>query len=124
MILFAGDTPRKVLMGQKTQTRRCWKRRRVKPGAFHWAQLNMRADSRFARLKIIDVWTQDPNEITPDHIRAEGFATFDEFLLAYMMCNPTADQDVRCGEREHYVIDFVVHEVTALGEEMLRNEYS
>ena len=122
MILFAGDTPRKVLTGQKTQTRRCWKRRRAKRGSLHWAQLNMRADSRFARLKIIDVWMQNPIDISPDHIRAEGFTTFAEFMRAYVRSNPTADQDVLRGEREHYVVDFQVHEITPLGQEIL-HEY-
>lgn len=122
MILFAGDTPIKILTGKKTQTRRCWKRRRVKPGSLHWAQINMRADSRFARLKIIDVWEQDPMHISLEHVRAEGFKTFADFLRGYLGNNPDALHAVARGERKHYVIDFCIHEITELGHNMLKEQ--
>ena len=119
MILFAGDTPIKILTGKKTQTRRCWKVRRAKPGSFHWAQTNMRADSRFARLEILDVWEQNPIDISPEHIKAEGFETLDEFMRAYVSGFPDADHAVARGERKHYVIDFKMVEITKKGRLML-----
>ena len=108
MILFAGDTPQKILAGKKTQTRRCWKSARVKRGSYHWAQTNMGADSRFARLEILDVWEQNPWDISDEHARAEGFDSPARFIGAYYSQYPNADRDVESGKRRHYVIDFRV----------------
>ena len=108
MILFTRDNVPKILSGQKTQTRRCWKRARAKVGSFHWAQLNYSPDSRFARLEILDVWEQDPGEISDANVKAEGFTSKAGFLSAYAACNPNYEELVASGERRHIVIDFRV----------------
>lgn len=114
MILFTPDNVPKILSGQKTQTRRCWKRPRAKVGSFHWAQLNYAPESRFARLEILDVWEQAPeaiDEMGDEHVTAEGFTSKAAFLAAYAACNPNYEELVASGERRHFVIDFRVSEV-------------
>lgn len=111
MILFAGNTPEKILSGEKTQTRRCWKRSFIKPGSFHWAQRNYRKESRFALLEILDVWEQSPWDISDEHAKAEGFEHRWQFISAYYDQYPNCDIDVEDGKRHHYVIDFRVEKV-------------
>ena len=111
MILFTPDNVPKILSGQKTQTRRCWKRPRANIGSFHWAQLNYSTTSRFARLEILDVWEQDPEEISDANVKAEGFTSKAGFLSAYAACNPNYEELVASGSHKHVVIDFRVVEV-------------
>ena len=116
MILFTPDNVPKILSGQKTQTRRCWKRPRAKVGSFHWAQLNYAPESRFARLEILDVWEQAPEEISEANVKAEGFTSKTGFLAAYDACNPNYEALVASGERRHFVIDFRVVDICASDE--------
>ena len=111
MILFTPDNVPKIQSGQKTQTRRCWKRPRAKVGSFHYAQLNYAPASRFARLEILDVWEQAPEAISEANVKAEGFTSKAAVLAAYKACNPNYEEWVASGERRHFVIDFRVVEV-------------
>lgn len=111
MILFAGDTPQKIVLGRKTQTRRCWKTHRVKAGSFHWAQTNYHTSSRFARLEILKVWEQHPLNISEEDVIREGFTHWRDFIRAYYDQYPTANEDVERGERKHVVIDFRVDSI-------------
>ena len=112
MILFTRETAEMIVLGRKTQTRRCWKKgRTVKPGSIHWAQTDYSASSRFARLVIIDTREEDPMTISEEDARREGFDSQSDFIKAYYALNPRADQDVASGEKKHYVINFRVHEL-------------
>ena len=111
MILFAGDTPQKIVLGRKTQTRRCWKTHRVKVGSFHWAQTGYKKETRFARLEILDVREENPHDIGYEDVLREGFTDKAYFLAAYYGQYPNADVDVESGERKHVVIDFRVEQI-------------
>lgn len=107
MILFTAELKQKILSGEKTQTRRMWKHQRVKPGKTYWAQTNLFPNSRFARLKIVSVYTWDGigHEISLEDARKEGFQTIDDFARAWYSLNETrlADPD-----RTPYVVNFEV----------------
>ena len=111
MILFAGNTPHNIVLGRKTQTRRCWKTHRVREGSFHWAQTGYKKETRFAKLEILKVWEQNPLDISDEDVRREGFTHKDDFINAYYSQYPNADADVERGERKHVVIDFRVVDI-------------
>ena len=105
MILFTPSLAEKIISGEKTQTRRCWRTRRCKPGSEHWAQLNLKPDSRFARLKIDRVWEWDGINISREDAIAEGFEDEMAFSAAYSDLNA---HKVGNEDRTHYAIAFEV----------------
>lgn len=80
MILFREEFIEKILSGQKTQTRRMWKKPRIKVGTLHWAQTHMIwKGGRFARIKIDNVQEWDESTISKEDLRAEGFELEKDF---------------------------------------------
>lgn len=106
-----------ILDGLKTQTRRFSLKRPAKPGSLHYAQTKLYdPESRFAHLKILDVWEWNGVYITPEDALAEGFQYNAEksdkelcgrFLEYYRLLNINAK---RANERKHYAISFEVIE--------------
>ena len=108
MILFTKRNALLVLSGNKWQTRRFWLSPRCKVGAEHWAQLNLKPQSRFARLLILKVWVWDGTTISDEDVKAEGYDTIWKFLNHYYELNKGCLDT----KRGHYAIEFkVIQEV-------------
>ena len=117
MILFTPPSAYYILLGLKTQTRRLWLNARVKVGREYWAQTRMiDKKSRFARLRIEDVWTWDGQTISHEDALAEGFgyenpvehgftSAEQEYLYHYKSLNAHNWDDTR---RTHYAVKFEV----------------
>ena len=108
MILFTHESAYIILKGQKVMTARCWKRRRAKPGSYHYAQLNRRAESRFARLRILSVEEWDGKSADKHFAKKEGYDSSTEFLFSYWSLN---DHIMRDPDRKHYKIEFKVIDI-------------
>ena len=111
MILFSHEHVDKVRSGRKTETRRCWKTQKVREGSVHYEQRSFRPEKRFARIRILKVWEQNPREITPEQVKAEGFESKEEFIEAYYKHYPEADAEVERGWRKHLAFRFEVIEL-------------
>lgn len=95
MILFKPEHVQPILTGEKTETRRIWKRCRVRVDALHWAQTRMfDPASRFARLRIIDRWEEALEELSLQGARAEGYSGIAEYLIAFARINKIKVDDI------------------------------
>ena len=121
IILFTPPSDKKILDGKKTMTARHWLQKPPQVGDIIDAQTGYAKNTRFARLKIIDVWEWDANAafdptddsivITEDIGRKEGFDSADEFQCAYFDLNKhNWDEE----KRIHYFIEFELHEAIAV----------
>ncbi|MFW6195390.1 MAG: ASCH domain-containing protein [Chloroflexota bacterium] len=88
-----------ILEGRKTQTRRLWKRRRVREGSVHQARTAL-FGAPFARLRALRVWQERLGEISEQDAYAEGYESRDAFLSAFERINGQAplDEPVWCVE--------------------------
>lgn len=82
MILFKPEHVAPILSGDKTQTRRLGKRR-WKVGSYHQCKTRLFGGEPFARVAILHVWQQPLQAITEEDVRAEGYATKQDFLDAF-----------------------------------------
>lgn len=127
IILFTGDTAKKILSSEKSMTARYWRRKPPKAGTTVRAQTGRRKDTAFALLKVTGVYEWDGSMfgdtaeaatgLTPTEIGdREGFKDFyikspfewrtswDAFIDAYYSLNAHNFLD---GEgRTHYFIAF------------------
>ena len=108
MILFKPELAALIILGQKWQTRRYWLNLRAKVGSEHWAQMNLKPESRFARLLIISANHWIPFTITKADAKAEGFDSPAAFFKAYQQINAHKPYDP---DRTHWVVEFKVIEV-------------
>ena len=108
MLLFTLYLASLIKEGRKFQTRRFWKTQRVKVGNHYYAQLNLKPDSRFARLLITDVEEWDGKTISEEDAIAEGFSSPEAFLETYRTLNSNNWSDPL---RKHYKITFEVLEL-------------
>lgn len=77
-----------ILSGRKTQTRRLWKKNRVKVGGEYWASTKLFDKSaRFARLRVKRVWREYVNAISVEDAYAEGYDSQLEFWHAFQSIN-------------------------------------
>jgi len=106
VILFTKKNAIKIIERSKWQTRRFSLSRRWKPGSEHWAQLNLKPDSRFARLLIKKVWTWDGTTISNEDVKAEGYLVKWEFLNEYYNLNKGCLDT----KRTHFAVEFEVVE--------------
>jgi len=83
MFLFKPQHVDMICDGSKTETRRITARRRAKPDSLHWAQTGMRADQRFARIRVTEVSQERLRNI--DHLGAiaEGYPSRIAYLDAF-----------------------------------------
>ena len=112
MILFSEDSARKIINGEKWQTRRMWYpsyAAKIKPGSLHNAQLTMmKPETCFARLLITDVNEWDGLNITARDLRAEGFEGDPvKFFETYRSLNKKRMADTKRRYR-HYAVEFAV----------------
>ena len=89
MILFKEESKRKILAGQKWQTRKLWERPRAKEGAEHLIYLRppMTGERPFARIFIKRVWRQRLGDMTEEEARAEGYESIQAFLDQFRQIN-------------------------------------
>ena len=128
-IMFAEPNPAKILSGEKTMTARCWKRKPPKVGAFLTASTGYKKDTRFAIIRVLNVWEwnalmgvdSDAETVTgmskQEIAEREGFkdswthdpgtwlTDWDAFIEAYYSINATKFLD---DDRQDYFIEFEV----------------
>ena len=109
MILFRDYHIKPILRGRKTQTRRIWKRQRVKVGAVHKVKTVMLSKDYHCKIKILDVHQERLGDISADDVYAEGYSSIDEYVDAWIDINGSFDPDQLV-----YVVTFeVVPEATS-----------
>ncbi len=87
MFLFRQEHVEPICDGSKTHTRRITLRRRAKPGSLHWAQRGMKADTRFARIRVNRVWQERLRGISHQDAVAEGYRCRLGYLDAFKRIN-------------------------------------
>jgi len=103
VILF---TPRHVEMikaGEKTQTRRVWKRPRAKVGAVHLVKTELFSKEHHCRIRITGLRSQRLADISEEDARAEGGYTVAEYIQVWREINGDWNPDQLV-----YVVDFEV----------------
>ena len=104
MLLFKKEHIKPILSGLKTQTRRCWSRRRVIPGTIHKAKTLMLSKDYFAKLRILDLQVKSFDEaifnISLKDARAEGYLTKEAFILKFFEINKT-----RIDSTKYFLLD-------------------
>jgi hypothetical protein len=80
MLLFRPEHIAPILAGTKTETRRIWKKQRVKVRSIQLAKTKMLSTEYFARLKIRYVKKQRLGAITMAEVQREGYSRKDEYL--------------------------------------------
>ena len=115
MLLFKPEHVPLILDGTKTQTRRFWKRCRVKVGSVHQARTNMPwqdPSGHFANIVIHDWYQQALAHMSLWEVEAEGYRTKREYFAALAQINR---REVT-GWEEVWVVDFEVDSVPGGGE--------
>lgn len=79
MILFKHFHIFPILIGLKTQTRRTWKKARVKIGSTQQAKTEMLSKSYFARLRVLAIYQQRLGDMTDQDAWEEGGYTLEEY---------------------------------------------
>jgi hypothetical protein len=87
MILFKPEHAKLILAGQKTQTRRIWKRPRAKVGLIHLAKTKMISKEFFAKIRILDVHLEELGSISEEDAKAEGYPSIGAYLNAFREIN-------------------------------------
>ena len=119
IMMFTGDSPDKILLGDKTMTARHWRRTPPPVGSLFRAQRGRKKSTAFAICEVVDVRRWNGTHITSaghDYIpfniaTCEGFrgdARIVDFLEAYRSLNAHHWDDPK---RSHYFIEFNVREV-------------
>ena len=95
MLLFKPEHVEPILCGEKTQTRRLWRRRRCKPGTIHQAKTRLFGGEPFAKLLIRRVHQELLEDITPEDAHREGYENRLAYLGAFIRINKLADRPIR-----------------------------
>ena len=93
MLLFKPYHIRLILNGQKTQTRRIWKKCRCRVGSVHLAKTQMLSKEYFAKLLITRVWRDWVGNISREDARKEGGYTLKGFKDIWKEINGHYDPD-------------------------------
>jgi hypothetical protein len=102
-MLFKPYLVEAILRGDKTETRRLWKRCMVKVNGVYDAQTNFSNRSTFAKIRITYVRRERLGNINGDDLRKEGCSSIEEFMKIWGDIYGTWDADVRV-----FVIGFVL----------------
>jgi len=95
-ILFKPEYVPLILSGKKTQTRRLWKRPRVKKGCIYQARTEL-FGKPFALIKVKRLWRQRIWDMTEEEARAEGYKDWSHFLEAFVEINKLYSMSKRGG---------------------------
>jgi hypothetical protein len=105
LILFTPHHVEMIKAGEKTQTRRIWKRPRAKVGAVHLVKTELFSREHHCKIRILDVRRELLGNITEDDARAEGGYSISEYIQVWEAINGVFDPDQLV-----YVVTFeVVH---------------
>ena len=110
MILFTKENAAKIVAGDKDETRRYWLTQRMYPGNLYYCQTSLKPNTRFARIRCLDIWEWDGKTISHENAIAEGYAGADEFIDAYNHLNAKRFEEDFLNKRKHYAIKFEVVE--------------
>jgi len=102
-MLFNPEHVEPILGGEKTQTRRVWKRIHVKVGGVYKAKLKMLSRDYFALLKVTEIRQERLGDISEADAKAEGGYTVESYRREWIEINGTWDPD-----QVVYVISFVM----------------
>ena len=103
MLLFKFYHALLILQGKKTQTRRIWKRPRVKIGGIYKAKLRPFDKKYFALLKVTRLRKEKLGEISFEDVKKEGYDTLREFMDVWKQIHGDWNPN-----QEVYVVDFEV----------------
>lgn len=102
-MLFNPEHVELILSGEKTQTRRVWKRCHVKVGGTYKAKLEMLSRDYFALLKVTGIRQEKLGDISEADANAEGDYTVESYRREWIKINGAWDPD-----QVVYVISFVL----------------
>lgn len=80
MLSFSRESARKILNGDKTETRRFWEKCRVKVDSLQQAKCEGWYAAPFALLKVVKVWQEALAELDIEAVRREGYEDEMKFL--------------------------------------------
>jgi hypothetical protein len=103
VLLFKPEHVAPILNGTKTQTRRVWKKPRVRIGSIHKAKTELFSNEHFALLRITGLRKERLGDISEEDARAEGGYTIEEFRKVWERINGRWDP-----EQEVWVVEFEV----------------
>ena len=106
MLLFTKENADKIVAGLKYQTRRYWLTQRMSPGKIYYCQTSLKPNTRFARIRCLDIWQWDGKTISNEDAIAEGYKNADEFIAKYNELNQKKIDDDFTNDRTHYAIKF------------------
>lgn len=86
-MLFKKEHIEPILNGNKTQTRRVWKKRKALPGKIHLAKTEMLKTRYFAKLKITKVYMEKIGDISDSDSVKEGYKNRSEYLDKFYEIN-------------------------------------
>lgn len=102
-MLFKPEHKEMILLGNKTSTRRDWKRPMVKVGNVYKAKLKMLSKDYFAEIKVLKIYRQKLGDMTQDDCQKEGYFYIVDFKRVWIAINGFWNP-----EKEIYVIEFEV----------------
>jgi len=88
MLLFKPEHVDPIRSRRKTQTRRSWRRPRVRVGSIHQCRTRMLdASSTFAHIRILWVWRERLLDISEADAHAEGYLSREAYWTAFVRIN-------------------------------------
>ena len=93
MLLFKREHIDLILRGLKTQTRRSWKKPRVKVGSVHKCKILMLSTDYFAQVRILSVRQERLGDITIEDSIAEGYNSREGYFAEWKRINHSLDLD-------------------------------
>ena len=105
MILFKAEMVELIRSGRKFQTRRFWKRPRVKVGSVHQVNTSYFVSSGL-RIRILRVWEQRVDHMSQDEAVAEGFPDWLSFMI--YINKIIGKRDTLAEGRRCYAVEFAL----------------